>query len=268
MRASRRMTAKSCFRTHRRASSPEFATTTFCVTLCRSCCRARRLFESSSTIKMLACDRLVSTASSQFGYSVKSRDNGNRGRTRRKPRVIQAGCSSGNGTVCTTPVHSGSSLLAGTRLKHGSRPSPCCALPASDHSDLGQREAVEAARVGRGGGTGVPEVNIVALLQVGRERLVAHHHVDRIAGGSGNVPGDIRSGAVGADLVLEPFGCLDDAAEKPCVQVHPTLVRAGRRPHDAADEIAGVGDRKSTRLNSSHGYISYAVFCLKKKKNQ
>src|SRR2546422_6824710 len=25
------------------------------------------------------------------------------------------------------------------------------------------------------------------------------------------------------------------------------------------------GDRKSTRLNSSHGYISYAVFCLKKK---
>src|SRR2546429_2742160 len=28
------------------------------------------------------------------------------------------------------------------------------------------------------------------------------------------------------------------------------------------------GDRKSTRLNSSHGYISYAVFCLKKKKKQ
>src|SRR2546422_1925997 len=27
-------------------------------------------------------------------------------------------------------------------------------------------------------------------------------------------------------------------------------------------------DRKSTRLNSSHGYISYAVFCLKKKKCQ
>src|SRR2546429_5921621 len=28
----------------------------------------------------------------------------------------------------------------------------------------------------------------------------------------------------------------------------------------------GMKDRKSTRLNSSHGYISYAVFCLKKKK--
>src|SRR5689334_23941492 len=29
----------------------------------------------------------------------------------------------------------------------------------------------------------------------------------------------------------------------------------------------GAGDRKSTRLNSSHSSISYAVFCLKKKKN-
>src|SRR5256884_1268315 len=29
---------------------------------------------------------------------------------------------------------------------------------------------------------------------------------------------------------------------------------------------AELRDRKSTRLNSSHGYISYAVFCLKKKK--
>src|SRR2546429_5389974 len=31
--------------------------------------------------------------------------------------------------------------------------------------------------------------------------------------------------------------------------------------------LVGTTDRKSTRLNSSHGYISYAVFCLKKKKN-
>ena len=32
--------------------------------------------------------------------------------------------------------------------------------------------------------------------------------------------------------------------------------------------IRRQGDRKSTRLNSSHGYISYAVFCLKKKKER
>src|SRR5438874_4499661 len=31
--------------------------------------------------------------------------------------------------------------------------------------------------------------------------------------------------------------------------------------------LARLGDRKSTRLNSSHVEISYAVFCLKKKKN-
>src|SRR2546422_4638931 len=34
-------------------------------------------------------------------------------------------------------------------------------------------------------------------------------------------------------------------------------------PHHAEPQ-----DRKSTRLNSSHGYISYAVFCLKKKKKK
>src|SRR2546422_6158194 len=34
----------------------------------------------------------------------------------------------------------------------------------------------------------------------------------------------------------------------------------------AIPRTAFLGDRKSTRLNSSHGYISYAVFCLKKKK--
>src|SRR5216684_7783420 len=46
--------------------------------------------------------------------------------------------------------------------------------------------------------------------------------------------------------------------------------RAGGRRHSrgAPRPADGPrGDRKSTRLNSSHGYISYAVFCLKKKKN-
>src|SRR5687768_16038947 len=67
---------------------------------------------------------------------------------------------------------------------------------------------------------------------------------------------------------------------------HQAAPARGRpRPHHhivlEAEEEAGVGrleqaggrvgmdqDRKSTRLNSSHGYISYAVFCLKKKKEQ
>src|SRR2546429_5926515 len=37
-------------------------------------------------------------------------------------------------------------------------------------------------------------------------------------------------------------------------------------PATEVDQIKILRDRKSTRLNSSHGYISYAVFCLKKKK--
>src|SRR2546422_3700476 len=41
-----------------------------------------------------------------------------------------------------------------------------------------------------------------------------------------------------------------------------------RHPQRAAVVDRVVKDRKSTRLNSSHGYISYAVFCLKKKKQK
>src|SRR2546429_8539817 len=50
-------------------------------------------------------------------------------------------------------------------------------------------------------------------------------------------------------------------------------LRAGHLGLDVLVERSAEGhvdqlqtDRKSTRLNSSHGYISYAVFCLKKKK--
>src|SRR2546422_6718372 len=48
----------------------------------------------------------------------------------------------------------------------------------------------------------------------------------------------------------------------PPVYDDPTLRLEG------LDAVADKEDRKSTRLNSSHGYISYAVFCLKKKKNK
>src|SRR2546422_4199052 len=41
--------------------------------------------------------------------------------------------------------------------------------------------------------------------------------------------------------------------------------RARGHPRERPARAAAGGDRKSTRLNSSHGYISYAVFCLKKK---
>src|SRR2546427_2571739 len=46
--------------------------------------------------------------------------------------------------------------------------------------------------------------------------------------------------------------------------MHARAVAAAK----AAAEGVKVGDRKSTRLNSSHSQISYAVFCLKKKKKK
>src|SRR5206468_12274690 len=53
-----------------------------------------------------------------------------------------------------------------------------------------------------------------------------------------------------------------DLAEGQVARGHRVgIVAASTAQHTAADE-----DRKSTRLNSSHDQISYAVFCLKKKK--
>src|SRR2546429_4978098 len=44
----------------------------------------------------------------------------------------------------------------------------------------------------------------------------------------------------------------------------PFSLPAGKWTDDTSMALC-LADRKSTRLNSSHGYISYAVFCLKKK---
>src|SRR2546422_5242276 len=53
------------------------------------------------------------------------------------------------------------------------------------------------------------------------------------------------------------------------VEGHRLQRRDLQLPRAAAwADRAGTRDRKSTRLNSSHGYISYAVFCLKKKKKK
>src|SRR2546422_4587174 len=69
------------------------------------------------------------------------------------------------------------------------------------------------------------------------------------------------------------FRSLRRAARGEAQRDHFDPWRAGvRRPlliEELAGDAVGVArrrDRKSTRLNSSHGYISYAVFCLKKKK--
>src|SRR2546429_5923264 len=48
-----------------------------------------------------------------------------------------------------------------------------------------------------------------------------------------------------------------------CASARPRIIMM---PSFMDSDLACWRDRKSTRLNSSHGYISYAVFCLKKKK--
>src|SRR2546429_6946394 len=55
-----------------------------------------------------------------------------------------------------------------------------------------------------------------------------------------------------------PAWCADDQHAALGGRFQINIVHAHARPAHR--------DRKSTRLNSSHGYISYAVFCLKKKK--
>src|SRR3712207_7584055 len=53
------------------------------------------------------------------------------------------------------------------------------------------------------------------------------------------------------------------------IQLPVPLLRGANLTIGASASIFGLlGDRKSTRLNSSHANISYAVFCLKKKKKQ
>src|SRR2546429_5155183 len=70
-------------------------------------------------------------------------------------------------------------------------------------------------------------------------------------------------------ILYDPFAMkILRADEKEVLQFangHP-LASIGRLFTTARSRIAEE-DRKSTRLNSSHGYISYAVFCLKKKKH-
>src|SRR5256886_7140186 len=74
------------------------------------------------------------------------------------------------------------------------------------------------------------------------------------------VAGDDAAGAVGTgaglDAVRPGGAALQPAARQPAST--PPISRVSRCRED----------RKSTRLNSSHSQISYAVFCLKKKKNK
>src|SRR5690242_21014832 len=66
----------------------------------------------------------------------------------------------------------------------------------------------------------------------------------------------------GGQLGLELLGLRREAVDRGVDNARAD----GQHPDADRGQVTGGGDRKSTRLNSSHMSISYAVFCLKKKK--
>src|SRR5207245_8847133 len=65
---------------------------------------------------------------------------------------------------------------------------------------------------------------------------------------------------------IEDAGCIDAAAGT--IRFRPVGAKVEERREEWLPQGPLTIDRKSTRLNSSHGSISYAVFCLKKKKKK
>src|SRR2546429_4163172 len=65
-----------------------------------------------------------------------------------------------------------------------------------------------------------------------------------------------------------PVRCIPHGGHQMSLNIAAGLGLGGNESYPGIFQPFGgkIPDRKSTRLNSSHGYISYAVFCLKKKK--
>src|SRR5256886_5668613 len=80
---------------------------------------------------------------------------------------------------------------------------------------------------------------------------------------------DLLLGAVGENpfqqVVVLAHGCAPQAATS---RVGERSLPPSPLSGNCAARLVNTRDRKSTRLNSSHSQISYAVFCLKKKKQQ
>src|SRR5216683_3782980 len=106
---------------------------------------------------------------------------------------------------------------------------------------------------------------VVALARVSLRVLVGHHRADGLEHGLGNevLGGDqLEVARLTHGLIADGFGDVGIDLLEP--------VHASGLPRGVARSISAIfstrrADRKSTRLNSSHDQISYAVFCLKKK---
>src|SRR5256886_12578347 len=107
---------------------------------------------------------------------------------------------------------------------------------------------------------------------VGRIPVLEQDDLGLLVPHSADEPGQVLRGGRNTGPVLDDATL--DEAEGP-EHVRPAIVmaddaRAAERRQQGPPSPIGLGDllqdRKSTRLNSSHSQISYAVFCLKKKK--
>src|SRR2546430_11765402 len=128
--------------------------------------------------------------------------------------------------------------------------------------------------VRRGGGPGAHRRQ--GVLELGDRRLEAGGfrrrrgparpgtRAVRPAGAAGMVLGARPDGRVRRRVRARPGG---GGGGRGGVPVARATLQQPRRPEGAGGRPAD-GDRKSTRLNSSHSQISYAVFCLKKKKKE
>src|SRR3989475_8996154 len=90
--------------------------------------------------------------------------------------------------------------------------------------------------------------------------------LNRAALGQSGLSGDGLQAQLRALVEGERIGIVPEGVART-----PLILRGGaalrQSPEGLAGQAFGRLDRKSTRLNSSHSQISYAVFCLKKKKN-
>src|SRR2546429_3241838 len=92
----------------------------------------------------------------------------------------------------------------------------------------------------------------------GIDRVFERHLSALVNGGEPQILQGGRKGVEKESLRVLPHGRL---AATP----HPPLLGSALTSEHITTDYSEALDRKSTRLNSSHGYISYAVFCLKKK---
>src|SRR2546427_8591258 len=139
---------------------------------------------------------------------------------------------------------------------------------ASDLRDLVRDREIEA--VGTGAAAVADGEDPVSRFGLVEDRAEAHH--DRAAVRVPDVPhaqAGVHLRFLEAELLRHPDGELSVRLVEDRVVV-VLRGRAGPLEEElgAVDDVLEVRDRKSTRLNSSHSQISYAVFCLKKKKTK